>query len=86
LSAALQVRSPARSQQAVVANADEAIGQDVLEEEAGELVTAEGSELGLVAVLAVLVAEDDGVAVVVDDAGVGDGDAMDVAGQVLDHV
>ncbi len=39
-STALQVFSSARGQQPVVSDADEAVGQDVLEEEASELVSA----------------------------------------------
>ena len=60
----------------------------MLEEERGELRRAEGAVFGHVSVRPVLVvvAESDALAVVVDDAGVGDGDAVDVAGEVADDV
>ena len=58
----------------------------MLEEELCELWPADGEVLGGVCVCPVLVAEGDVLAVVVGDAGVGDGDAVDVSGQVPNDV
>jgi len=69
-----------------VADADEARGQDVLEGEPGGLGSADAPSPGDVPFGAVLVAEGDVYPVVVGDAGVGDGDPVDVAGEVADHV
>ena len=79
---AIQILAPPRREDPVVPDADEARGQDVLEEELCELRPAEGAVFGHVSVRPVLVAESDALAVVVDDAGVGDGDAVEVAGEV----
>jgi len=69
-----------------VTDADEARGQDVLEEELGEVGPADDALFGFVPVGAVLIAEGDALAVVVGDAGIGDCDAVDVAGKVVNDV
>src|SRR5215813_12155621 len=75
-------------QQAVVPDAVEALGQDVHEEAANELARLQRH--GFVPVRAfeavVLVFERDAVRVGGDQAAVGDGDAMGVAGQVGEHL
>src|ERR1700761_5859916 len=70
--------------QAEVADLVEAARQHVLEEAAHELVAAEpaGSPP---AGLAILVLDRDPVVVEADDAGVGERDAEDVAGEVVEH-
>jgi tellurite resistance protein len=60
--------------QAVVADFDEPGGQDVLEEAADELHHGQRHAVNLFR-LGVAVAERDGVAVVLADGGVGEGDA-----------
>ena len=69
-------------EEAVVADADEALGQGVKEEAAGELAEGEGEGAGP-GTPVVLVAEGDVVVVDSDQPVVGDGDAMGVAGQIL---
>jgi len=69
-----------------VADPDEARREDVLEEEPGEVRSADGAESGRVSVRAVLVAEGDVLPVVVGDPGVRDRDAVDVSGEVADDV
>jgi hypothetical protein len=69
-----------------VPDADEARRQDVLQEEPREVLAGDGAVLGGIPVGAVFVAEGDGVAVVVGDPGVGQGDAVDVSGQISDDV
>src|SRR5690242_16062572 len=70
--------------QAEVANFVEAAWQHVLEEAAHELLAAEPAGAPL-AGLAVLVLDRDRLVVEIDDAGVGERDAEDVAGEVVEH-
>jgi hypothetical protein len=73
-----------------VADADEVWGQDVEHEAAGELVAGQGEDVEPVAMCPVAPAETDVLAVVAEDAGVGDGDfarvARDVANDLLGAV
>ena len=73
-------------EQAVAPDADEALGQNVLQEAPAEGGRIELGELAAVAVRAVTVAEDDGVSVVADQALVGDRDLARVAGEVVDDL
>jgi hypothetical protein len=73
-----------RMPQTEVADLVEAARQHVLEEAAHELVAAEAAG-PRVAGLAVLVLDSDRFVVEADDAGVGESDAKDVAGEVLEH-
>ena len=66
--------------QAEVTHLVEAARQDVLEESAHELVSAEAAG-SRAAGPAFLVSDADGLVVEADDAGVGESDAKDVAGQ-----
>src|ERR1700750_3093997 len=70
--------------QAKVADLVEAAQQHVLEEATHELVAAEPAGAPLAA-LAVLVLDGDPVVVEADDAGIGERDAEDVAGEVVEH-
>src|SRR3954451_5670121 len=70
--------------QAKVADLVEAARQHVLEEAAHELVAAEPAGASL-AGLAVLVVEADPVVVEADDAGIGERDAEDIAGEIVEH-
>jgi hypothetical protein len=69
---------------AEVADLMQTLGQNVLEEAAHELLAGDAAHPPSVG-LALLVADDDGLIVEADDAGVGDGDAEDVAGEVAEH-
>ena len=62
----------------------QALGQDVLEEAAHELLPGDPAHPPSVG-FALLVADGDGLIVEADDAGIGDGDAEDVAGEVVEH-
>ncbi len=81
------VAASAVGEQAVVADAVEALGQHVDEEAADELVRCERH--GLVALVpfapVVLVLEGDAVVVEGDEAAVGDGDAVGVAGEIGEY-
>jgi len=70
--------------ESVVADFVEAFGEHMLEESAHELVSSEGAG-GPLLVLAVFVPERDGAVVHGEDAPVGDGDAVDVTGEVVEH-
>jgi hypothetical protein len=67
--------------QAEVADFDEALGQDMLEEAAEELGWLQGTGV-LALMFAVAEAEADGVVVCLNDGGVGDGDPVEVAGEI----
>ncbi len=69
-----------------MADAHEVRRQDVEHEAASELGAGEGEDPWAVAVWAVAPAETDVVAVVVEDAGVGDGDLACVTRDVADHL
>ena len=71
--------------EAVMSDAVEAFGQDVDEEAADELIDIEGPGLMSYGVAAiVLVPEGDALAVVFDETGVGECDAVGVAAEVLE--
>src|SRR5438132_2613421 len=78
--------SAATAQEAVVADALEAIGKDVKEEAADELVGAERHRLLPVAVAVILPAKTDLAVVDADQAIVGNGDAVGVAGDIGQHL
>ena len=74
-----------RSKEAVVAHLDKALGQDVLQETVDELLSrerAEGRALGVGGT----VTERDPTVLEFEDAGIGDGDAEDVRGEILERV
>jgi hypothetical protein len=66
--------------EAIVPDLVEAVGKDVEEEAAKELDGVEGDGA------AVFGAEGDGIGGDLDEPGVGDGDAMGVAAEILEHV
>src|SRR4051812_11997915 len=70
--------------QAEVADLVQSLWQDMLQETAHELF-ARGPAGAPAIGLAVLVAEGDAVGIEVNDAAVGDGNAEDVAGEVIEH-
>jgi len=72
-------------EEAVVADLHEAFGQDMLEEPADELEGTESHGSPSVAV-GLLVAEEYGIVFHLQDSAVGDGDAEDIGGEVLDRV
>ncbi len=76
--------APGMVPQAEVADLVQTLGQDVLQEPAHELVARDAAGSPAVG-FAVLVADGDGLVVEADDAGVGDGDAEHVAGEVVEH-
>ena len=82
------VAAMAVGREAVIANAMEAIGQDVHQEAADELAGGKPHDLDLVpAVLAVVLpAEADVIVAELDQAAVGDGDPMRVAGEISEDL
>ena len=73
-------------EQAVVSDAMEAPGQDVKQESADELIGIEGHGLMAYGVAAiVLVPEGNTLGVIGDETGVGEGDAVGVPAEVLEH-
>ena len=73
-------------QQAEVADLDEARGQDVEQEAADELDRIEGHDLDAVVVFGVAPAEAYLAVNEIEEPAVSDGDAVGVAGQVLQHM
>jgi hypothetical protein len=71
-------------EEAEVPDAHEALREDVEEKATEELLSEEGADADLIAALGVTEAEGNVVGVDGDEAGVGDGDAMGVAGEVLE--
>src|SRR5207302_1342767 len=71
---------------AIVADAMEAFGQDVEQEAADELVGTKGHHLLLVVVAIILPAEADPALGKTDQAAVGDGDAMGIAAEIIEHL
>ena len=69
-------------EEAIVADAMEAVGQGVQEEAADELVGVERHDLRPAAMAIVPPAERDAFVVHADQAGIGDGDAMGVAAEI----
>ena len=78
--------STAVGEEAVVADAHEAVGQDVEQEAAEEFLWTEGHGFASVMVLVVGVAEGDMVLGVFKDSTVADGGFVGVAGQVAQHL
>jgi hypothetical protein len=70
--------------QAEVADLMQALGQDVLEEAAHELLPGDAADPPPVG-FTMLAADGDGLIVEADDPGVGDRDAEDVAGEIIEH-
>ena len=69
-----------------MADADQAFGQHVKKKSAQELICGNGHNLVLAAVGIVSPAEGDAIVLEGHEAMVGDGDAMGVAGQVVENV
>ena len=69
-----------------VADANQAAGQDVQQEAAQELIGGNGHDLLLAAVGIVPPAEGDAIVLEGHETMVGDGDAMGVAGQIVEHM
>ena len=78
------ILAPDGMPQAEVADLVQALGQDMLEEAAHELLAGDAAGPPSVG-FAMLVADGDGLVVEPDDTGVGDRDAEDVAGEVIEH-
>jgi len=75
----------ARGKETVVAHFDKALGQDVLQETVDELLGREGAQ-GRVVGVGGAVTECNPAVFEFEDAGVGDGDAEDVRGEILERV
>jgi len=69
-----------------VADANQAAGQDVKQEAAQELMSGNGHDLLLAAVGIISPAERDAIVLKGHEAMVGDGDAMGVAGQIVENM
>src|SRR5437773_6416243 len=78
--------APTVGEIAIVADAMEAFGQDVEQEAADELVGTKGHHLLLVVVAIILPAEADPALGKTDQAAVGDGDAMGIAAEIIEHL
>ncbi len=74
------------AEEAVVADAMEALGEDMQQEAADKLVGRDGHDLLATAVPIVLPAETNGAIIDVDEAIVGDGDAVRVAADVIEDL
>jgi hypothetical protein len=72
-------------QEPIVTDADEALGEDVEEEAPTELAEGKGEGPGSLATV-VLVAKGDGLVIDGHEPMVRDGDAVSVAGQILEHM
>src|ERR1700691_1577884 len=70
--------------EAEVADLMQTLRQDVLEEAAHELLAGDTAHPPAVG-FAMLVADGDRLIVEGDDAGIGDGDAEDIAGEIIEH-
>src|SRR5260370_19229641 len=77
---------PAVGEEAEVANANQALGQNVEEEASKELVGGNGHGLLLAAVSIVSPAEADAIVLEGHETMVGDGDAVGIAGQVVENM
>jgi hypothetical protein len=73
-------------EEAEVADADQAFGQNLDEKAAQELLGGNGHDLVLAAVSIVSPAEGDAMVLESHEAMVGDGDAMGIAGQVVENM
>ena len=74
-------------EQTIMADAVKAVGQDVQQEAADELVRIEGHDAvaGLAFAPVIFVFEADTLAIEGDEAGIGDGDAVGIAGEIGEH-
>jgi hypothetical protein len=77
---------PAVGEESEVANANQSLGQNVDEETSQELMGGNGHDLLLAAVGIVSPAERDAIVFEGHEAMVGDGDAVGVAGQVVENM
>jgi hypothetical protein len=73
-------------QEAERADADKAVGQDVKQETSQELLRGEGHRPVLIIVCIILPAEGNLVVLEGQEAVVGDGNAMGVAGEIAEHM
>ena len=80
------IAASAIGEEAVIADAMEARGQDVKQEAADELIGRDGHDLLPIAVPIVLPAETNGAILDIDKAVVGDGDAVRVAADVIEDL
>jgi len=72
-----------RTEEAIIAHLDQALGQDVLQETRDELVGGQRAELGLAGIGCITVR--DLVVLHLDDAAVAEGNAKDVRGEILER-
>ena len=87
LAAALELSTASTvSEEAEVADADQAFGQNVKKKSAQELICRNGHDLLLAAVSIVPPAEGDAIVLKGHESMVGDSDAMSVASQVLENM
>src|SRR5258707_1166131 len=77
---------PAVGEEAEVANANQPLGQNVDEEASQELIRGNGHDLLLAAVGIVSPAEGDAIVFEGYESMVGDGDAVGIAGQVVENI
>ena len=73
-------------EEAEVANAAEALGQDVREKAAHELVGVQRHRLGLVLGAIILPSKADAAILAIEKTAVGDGDAMRVATEIIEDL
>jgi hypothetical protein len=78
--------APTASQESVMADAHETLRKDVQQETPQELVDRQGSELLLIVVRGIAPAKSNLVILERDQAMVGDGHAMGVAAEIVQHV
>ena len=78
--------APAIGQETERANANKAAGQDVEQETAQELLRTEGHDSFLISVGIILPAESNLIMLESNEAVVGDGHAMGVAGEIAEHM
>src|SRR5437899_5483825 len=78
--------APAVGEEAEVANANQPLGQNVDEEASQELIRGNGHDLLLAAVSIVSPAEGDAIVLEGHETMVGDGDAVGIAGQVVENM
>src|SRR5260370_29713826 len=77
---------PAVGEESEVSNAKHPLGQNVDEKAAQELIRGNGHDLLLAAVGVVSPAEGDAIALKGHETMVGDGDAVGIAGQVVENI
>ena len=81
-----RITSSAVSEESEVSDANQAAGQDMKQEAAQELMSGNGHDLLLAAVSIVPPAEGDAIVFGGNEPMVGNGDAMGVAGQVVENL